>query len=128
MMSNVNKSRREALKKLGIATGVGAVATTEWSKPVMNALVVPAHAQTTSGSSPSTPLSAISNIDVVTQGSNGEGRLRIFSTSDYTGATITNFTAGAGTISSFDNTGFISASNFSYFTFTASANFNSGDL
>jgi hypothetical protein len=50
-MAQIDQSRRDALKKLGIATGVGAAATTEWAKPVVNSIIVPAHAQTTSGSS-----------------------------------------------------------------------------
>jgi hypothetical protein len=45
-----NKSRREALKKLCFFTGFGIAATTEWAKPIVNSIVVPAHAQTTSAS------------------------------------------------------------------------------
>jgi len=50
--------RRNALKKLGVVTGVGAFATTEWAKPVLNKLVVPAHAATTSASSSDPSLTA----------------------------------------------------------------------
>lgn len=44
-ISNTNKSRRKVLKKAGVAGGAAAVAA--WTKPSLNSVVLPAHAQTT---------------------------------------------------------------------------------
>lgn len=125
-MAQIDKSRRDALKKLGIATGVGAAATTEWANPVVNSIILPAHAQTTSGSSSSAPLAAVSSVVVLRNGTK-MGTMRVLSTSDYTGATIASFTVGTATISSFTATGFFSGGPFSYFQFTTSVDFSVGD-
>ena len=93
----MDQSRRDALKKLGLATGVGAVATTEWAKPVVNALVVPAHAQTTSGSSgggsscPSTLPGDISpfQFDYEAVGSNYVIVVGLTTSTDISGCTVT---------------------------------------
>lgn len=93
MMSNVNKSRREALKKLGIGTGVA------WAAPAVTVLVVPTHAQATS-SSASTGLNGselVTSIMTRTEYTPNKIGINISSTSDLTGLTGTVVTPG-GTI------------------------------
>ncbi len=49
--TTVDQSRRKALKKIAVGTAVaGALAvSSKWSKPVVNSVVLPAHAQATNG-------------------------------------------------------------------------------
>ena len=117
----MDQSRRDALKKLGIATGVGAVATTEWAKPVVNALVVPAHAQTTSGSGGGS-LNVGLNTDSATV-----AVVEILSSTDYSGSTVLLVVSGSDVSSSVQSNSFFSggsASSFTgsvtYFSFAAS--------
>lgn len=44
--SKKSLSRRNLLKKTTAATGVVAVAQTDWAKPIVNSVILPAHAQT----------------------------------------------------------------------------------
>jgi len=44
---DTQESRRGVVK--GIALGVGGVSVTQWTKPVIETVVLPAHAQTTAG-------------------------------------------------------------------------------
>jgi uncharacterized membrane protein len=97
----MDQSRRDALKKLSIATGVGAAATTEWAKPVVNGIIVPAHAQTTSGSSGG----SLSASDISITGFGGITGITITSTTDYSGQAWSIVVAGttySGTLSLFD--------------------------
>lgn len=52
--SSINKSRRKALKTLAAGTAAaGAMAlTSKWSKPVVDTIILPAHAQATNGAAP----------------------------------------------------------------------------
>ena len=59
-----NKSRRKVLQKAGVAGGAAAVAA--WTKPTLNSVVIPAHAQTTGpqtlgGATSTQPISSVSN-------------------------------------------------------------------
>ncbi len=44
--------KREALKKLAGVSAVAAIAPTSWMKPVLNAVILPAHAQTSVNQGP----------------------------------------------------------------------------
>ena len=92
-MPKTDQSRRDALKKLAIATGVGAAATTEWAKPVVNGIIVPAHAQTTSGSSSSFN---ITGSVVAAAGLNY--KLSINTVDDLSAATVTLDFGGNGSV------------------------------
>jgi len=52
----VNQSRRKALKTIAAGSAAaGALAMTgKWSKPVVNSIILPAHAQATNGAGPAT--------------------------------------------------------------------------
>ena len=52
----VNQSRRKALKTIAAGSAAaGALAMTgKWSKPVVNSIILPAHAQATNGAAPAT--------------------------------------------------------------------------
>jgi len=52
----VNQSRRKALKKIAVGTAVaGALAvSSKWTKPVVNSVILPAHAQATNAQGPAT--------------------------------------------------------------------------
>ena len=45
--ADTGKGRRNVVK--GIAVGAGSVTISQWSKPVVETVVLPAHAQTTAG-------------------------------------------------------------------------------
>lgn len=42
----MNSSRRKLVTTLGVAAATAAVVPNQWSKPIINAMVLPAHAQT----------------------------------------------------------------------------------
>jgi len=52
--TTINRSRRKALKTLAVGTAAaGAMAlTSKWSKPVVDTIILPAHAQATNGAAP----------------------------------------------------------------------------
>ncbi len=77
--NTVDQSRRKALKKIAVGTAVaGALAvSSKWTKPVVNSVILPAHAQATNVEGPAntTTTTTTANVNYPEYSTEGDGAM-----------------------------------------------------